>query len=79
MSSTSINEMEKKNCQILIWGLAVSFPLCPRKKEKKNEERRHFACLDVRELVNLAEEAQAKSTKYLTKYAVNVFQGNFCI
>ena len=79
MSSTSINEMEKKIAQFWfgVW-LSLS-PLCPRKKEKKNEERRHFACLDVRELVNLAEEAQAKSTKYSTKYAVNVFQGNFCI
>ena len=56
MSSTSINEMEKKK-----------------------EEPQRFACLDDRELDNLVEEAQAKSTKYSTKYAVNIFQANFCI
>ena len=58
-------------------GLAISFPLGPRKKKQKKEER--FACLDDRELDELVEEAQAKSTKYATKYAVNVFQDNFCI
>ena len=79
MSSTSINEMEKKFAKFWFGVWLSFFLLCPGKKEKKNEERQHFACLDVRELDNLAEEAQAKSTKYSTKYAVNIFQGIFCI
>ena len=79
MSSTSINEMEKKIAKFWfgVW-LSLS-PLCPRKKEKKKEEPQRFACLDDGELDNLVEEAQAKSTKYSSKYAVNVFQANFCI
>ena len=43
-------------------------------KRKKNHSR-GFACLDVSELDDLVEGAQAKTTKYATKYAVNVFQG----
>ena len=58
-------------------GLAISFPLGPRGKKQKKEER--FACLDHREPDELVEEAQTKSTKYATKYAGNVFQGDFCI
>ena len=53
-------------------GFGCLFPPCARGKKK---EPQRFACLDDRELDNLVEEAQAKSTKY----AVNVFQGNFCI
>ena len=56
-------------------GLAISFPLGPRKEKQKKEER--FACVDDRELDELVEEAQVKSTKYATKYAVNFFEGNF--
>ena len=76
MSSTSINEMEKKFAKFWfgVW-LSLS-PLC---RGKKKEEPQRFACLDDRELDNLVEEAQAKSTNYSTKYAVNVFQANFCI
>ena len=56
-------------------GLAISFPPGPEEKMQKKEE---LLCLP-RELDELVEEAQAKSTKYATKYAVKVFQGNFCI
>ena len=48
----------------------------PEKKKQKKEEPQRFACLDERELDDLVEGAQAKSTKYATKYAVNVLQGN---
>ena len=68
-----------KICQILIWGWADLFPPEPEEKKQKKEEPQRFACLNDRELDDLVEEAQAKSTKYATKYAVNVFQGNFCI
>ena len=71
MSSTSINEMEKKFAKD---GFGVWLSLSPCARGKKKEPQR-FACLDDRELDNLVEEVQAKSTKY----AVNVFQGNFCI
>ena len=48
-------------------------------KRKKNNWQR-FACLDVSELDDLVEGAEAKTTKYFaTEYAVIVFQGNFCI
>ena len=52
-------------------------PLWARKQNK--EEQQHFSCLYVSKLDNLVEGAQPKTTKYATKYAVNVFQGNFCI
>ena len=42
-------------------GSAISLSLGPRKKKQKKEKR--FACLDDRELDELVEEAQAKSTK----------------
>ena len=51
----------------------------PEEKKQKREEPQCFACLDESELNDLVDEAQAKSTKYATKYAANVFQGNFCI
>ena len=47
-------------------------------RKQKKEEQQRFACLDVSELDDLVEGAQAKTTKYYAaKYAVNVFQGNF--
>lgn len=55
------------------------FPSEPEEIKQKKEEQQHFACLDVSKLDDLVEGAQAKTTKYATKYAVNVFQGNFCI
>lgn len=58
-------------------GLSFLFPPDPEGKKQKKEQR--FAYLDDRELDDLVEGAQAKTTKYATKYAVNVFQGNFCI
>ena len=62
--------MEFKLFQVLIWGLTISFPLTRGKKE----EQQPFACLDVSELDDLVEGAQAKTTKYYaTKYTVNVF------
>ena len=49
------------------------FPSDP--EESKKGQQQHFACLDVSKLDDLVEGAQAKRTKY----ALNVFQGNFCI
>ena len=65
----------------MIWGLTISSPLSPREEsKKKKKEQRSLACLDVSELDDLVEGAQAKTTKYYaTKYAVNDFLGNFCI
>ena len=47
------------------------------RKQKKEEQL--FVCLDVSNLDDLFEGARAKTTKYATKYAVKVSQGNFCI
>ena len=58
-------------------GVAHLFPSEPEEKKQKKEEPQRFACLDVSELNDLVEGAQAKTTKYATKYAVNVFQDNF--
>ena len=60
-------------------GFDCLLPTEPEEKKQKKEAPERFASLDDRELDDLVEEAQAKSTKYATKYAVNVFQGNFCI
>ena len=62
----------------MIWGLTISSPQ-PEERKQKKEEQQRFACLDVSKLDDLVEEAQAKTTKYGTKYALNVFQGNFYI
>jgi len=56
-------------------GIDHLFPSDP--EEKKAKERR--TCLDVSKLDDLVEGTQARTTKYATKYTVNVFQGNFCI
>ena len=53
--------------------------LRPVERKQKKEEQQPFACLDVSELDDLAEGAQAKTKYYATKYTVNVFQNNFCI
>ena len=47
-------------------------------KAKKQEQQR-FACLKICKLDDLVEGAQAKTTKYAPKYALNIFQNNFCI
>ena len=60
-------------------GIDHLFPSDPWKESKKKEEQQPFACLDVSELDDLAEGAQAKTKYYATKYTVNVFQNNFCI
>ena len=51
----------------------------PEEGKQKKEDQQRFACLVVSKLDDLVEGAQAKLTKYATKYAVNVLQGNFCI
>ena len=60
-------------------GIDHLFPSEPEERKQKREEQQRFACLDVSELDDLVEGAQAKTTKYATKYTVNAFQGNFCI
>ena len=57
-------------------GIDHLFPseLEERKQRKKDQQR--FACLDVSKLLDFVEGAQTKTTKYATKHAVNVFQGN---
>ena len=78
ISSINIKEMEK-NFPNFDLGLSYLFPPDPEGKKQKKEEQQRFAYLDDRELDDLVEGAQAKTTKYATKYAVKVFQGNFCI
>ena len=53
----------------MIWRLTISSPLSRGKKAK---EKNNSAC--VSNLDDLVEGAQAKTTKYATKYAVNVFK-----
>ena len=60
-------------------GIDHLLPSEPKKRKQKKEEQQRFACLNVSKLDDLVEGAQAKTTKYPTKYTVNVFQGNFCI
>ena len=47
----------------------------PKKKEENKEDLQRFACLDDRELD--VEEAQAKTTKHVTKCAVYIFSRKF--
>ena len=68
----------KKTFPRFYLGADHLFPSELGERKQKKEEKR-FACLSVGKLDDLAEGAQAKTTKYATKYAVNVFQGNFCI
>ena len=53
----------------MIWRLTISSPLSRGKKAK---EKNNSAC--VSNLDDLVEGAQAKTKKYATKYAVNVFK-----
>ena len=72
----------KKNFPSFDLGIDHLFPctsLRPVERKQKKEEQQPFACLDVSELDDLAEGAQAKTKYYATKYTVNVFQNNFCI
>jgi len=60
ISSTNIKEMEK-NFPNFDLGLSYLFPPDPEGKKQKKEEQR-FAYLDDRELDDLVEGAQAKTT-----------------
>ena len=53
-------------------GIDHLFPSEPEERKQKKGEQR-FACTDVR-LDDLVDRAQEKTTKYATKYAVNVFK-----
>ena len=59
-------------------GIDHLFPTEPEEIKQKKEKQQRFACIDVSKLDDLVEGAQAKTTKYATKYAVNVFKV-FCI
>ena len=59
-------------------GIDHLFPSEPEERNQKKDEQQRFGCLDVSKLDGLVEGPQEKITKYATKYAVNVFQGNFC-
>ena len=50
------------------------FPSEPEERKQKKEEQQRFACIDVSKLDDLVEGTQAKTTKYATKYAVNIFK-----
>ena len=69
----------KKTFQSFDLGIDHHFPSEPKERKQKKEEQQHFACPYVSKLDDFVEGAQAKTTKYATKYAVNIFQGNFCI
>ena len=64
----------KKTFPIFDLGIDHLFPSEPEERKQKKEEQQRFACLDVSEQDDLVEGAQSKTTKYATKYAVNVFQ-----
>ena len=68
----------KKTFPTFDLGIDHLFPSEPEERKQKKEEQR-FACLNVSKLDRLVEGAKAKTTKYATKYALNVFQGNFYI
>ena len=65
----------KKTFQSFDLGIDHLFPSEPEERKQKKEEQQRFACIDVSELYDLVEGAQAKTTKY----TVRVFQGKFCI
>ena len=56
-------------------GIDHLFPSEPEERKQKKKEQQPSACLDVSELDDLVEGAQARATKN----AIKVFQGNFCI
>ena len=66
----------KKTFSSFDLGIDHLFPSEPEQRKQKKEQQR-FACLNVSKLEDLVQGAQAKTTKYATKYAVNAFQGNF--
>ena len=66
----------KKTFSSFDLGIDHLFPSEPEQRKQKKEQQR-FACLNVSKLEDLVQGAQAKTTKYATKYAVNAFQCNF--
>ena len=54
-------------------GIDHLFPSEPEERKQKKKEEQSFACFGVNELDDLVEGAQAKTIKYATKNAVNVF------
>ena len=69
----------KKTCPSFNSKIDHLYSYEPEESKQKKEEQQRFACLDVSKLDDLVERAQAKTTKYVTKYSVNVSKGNFCI
>ena len=63
----------KKTLPSFDLGFDRFFPSEPEERKQKKEQQR-FACIDVSKLDEIVECAQAKTTKYATKYAVNVFK-----
>ena len=55
-------------------GIDHLFPSEPEERKWKKEEQHRFACIDVSKLDGLVGGAQVKTTKYATKYAVNIFK-----
>ena len=64
----------KKTFPSFDMGIDHLFPSEPEERMQKKEEQQRFACIDVIKLDDLVVGAQAKTTKYATKYAVNVFK-----
>ena len=61
----------KKSFPSFDLGIDHLFPSDPEERKQKKEEQQRFAYLDVSKLDDLVEGAQAKTTKYATKYAEN--------
>ena len=64
----------KKTFPSFYLGIDQFFPSEPEERKQKKEEQQRFACIDVSKLDDLVEGTQAKTTKYATKYTVNVFK-----
>ena len=66
-------------------GIDHLFPSEPEERKQKKEEQQRFACLDVSELDDLVEGAQARTTKYVTNtffkviFAYNYYNKNLKI
>ena len=58
-------------------GIDHLFPSESEERKQRKEEQLRSVSLGVSKLDDFVEVAQAKTTKYETKDAVNVFQGNF--
>ena len=61
----------KKTLPSFDLGIDHLFPSDPEERKQKKEEQQRLLVLN---LDDLAEGTQAKTTKYATKYAVNVFK-----